>query len=45
MDQVWALKRRGLATLVLMFFNLRYLFIYLNIFYVLLIQKFPKIIV
>ena len=43
MDQVRTGKREGLTTLALIFFKVRYLFIYLNIFYVLLIQKLPKI--
>ena len=43
MDQARTDKRGGLTTLVLIFFNVWYLFIYVNIFYVLLIQKLPKI--
>ena len=43
MDQARTDKRGGLTTLVLIFFNVRYLFIYVNIFYVLLIQKLSKI--
>ena len=45
MDRARTNKRGGLTALVLIFFNVRHLFIYLNIFYALLIQKLPKIIV